>query len=173
MLNCSPAVFSLPVAMLVQDVPGRPDSTPRDDPNWVAWGIVALIFVVLALYVWSSWRLSQPFRIEGSTSLPTDAARDRVTEGYVRAGWSATPLSDGRVLFARTTKPELGTTILLGLFFILPALIYIVSSQRRQTAELRTSPIGGRGTAIEITGNTTGFGGVNTAAEILRGLPKS
>lgn len=147
--------------------------TDASDTNWLAWGIVGAVFVVLALYVWSSWRSYQPFRIEGSTSLPVDAASDRVITGYVRAGWSATPLSDGRVLFARTTKPELGTTILLGFFFILPALIYIVSSQKRQTAELQLAPIEGRGTAIEIVGNTTGYGGVNTAAGILRSLPKS
>lgn len=148
-------------------------STGDRGPNWLAWGIVALIFIVLALYVWSSWRSYQPFRIEGSTSLPADAASDRVIEGYVREGWSATPLSDGRVLFSRTTQPDAGTTLLLALLFVLPAIIYIVSSQKRQTAELQLVPLGGRGTAIEIIGNTTGFGGVNTAAGILRSLPKS
>lgn len=162
-----PALPYPPIALMLQ-----PTSEDRD-PNWFLWGLVVVIFIVLALYAWSSWQSARPFRIEGSTSLPVDAASDRITEGYVRAGWSATPLSDGRVLFSRTTKPELGTTLLLGLFFILPALIYIVSSQKRQTAELHLAPREGRGTAIEITGNTTGFGGVQTAARILRSMPKS
>lgn len=76
------------------------------------------------------------------------------------------------MIFSRTTKPDIGTTILLALFFVLPALIYMMSSQRHQTAELRVVDRDGRRTSVEIVGNTTGYGGVNTAATILRELPK-
>jgi hypothetical protein len=147
--------------------------TTGGEPNWTAWGIITLVVIGLVLYVWFSWQASRPFRIEGSTSLTLDGARDRIIEGYIQAGWSATPLSDGRVLFARTTRPDLAITILLGFFVILPALIYIVSSQKRQSAEMRLSQVGSRGSVVVITGNTTGFGGVQTAAMVLRSLPKS
>ncbi len=143
-----------------------------DERRWMLWLLLAGIAVVLVLYVWASYRASMPFRIEGSTALPEPAARDRVTEGYVRAGWTASPLSDGRVLYSRTTQPNLGTTLVLALFFILPALLYVVSSQRRQTAELHTVVASPSVTRLQIEGNTTGYGGVDTAAAILRSLPK-
>lgn len=143
-----------------------------DERGWILWPLIVAIAVVLILYVWASYRASMPFRIEGWTTLSGLAATDRVTEGYVRAGWSAVPLSDGRVLFSRTTQPKLGTTLLLALFFILPALLYVVSSQRRQTAELNVTEAPRHPTRIEILGNTTGYGGVDTAARILRSVPK-
>lgn len=143
-----------------------------DDRAWVRWLLLGVIVAVLVLYVRASYRASLPFRIEGTTSLPEPAAQDRVTEGYVRAGWAASPLSDGRVLYSRTTQPNLGTTLVLALFFILPALLYVVSSQRRQTAELSTVVASPSVTRIQILGNTTGYGGVDTAAAILRSLPK-
>jgi hypothetical protein len=134
----------------------------------IAAMVLILILGAAALYARSAYRSAQPFRIEASTTLPRDAAADRVTEGYVRAGWSATTLSDGRVLFSRTTMPNTGTALLLALFFILPALLYILTSQRHQTAELRIVRENDRRTEIEILGNTTGYGGVSTAARILR-----
>lgn len=144
-----------------------------DDRAWLRWLLLGAIVAVLVLYVWASYRASLPFRIEGSTTLPETAAKDRMTDEYVRAGWSASPLSDGRVLFSRTTQPNVGTTLVLALFFILPALLYVVSSQRRQTAELSVTETRLHHTHIEILGNTTGYGGVDTAARILRTLPKS
>jgi type II secretory pathway pseudopilin PulG len=144
--------------------------------SWVAVLITTLVVVLIlgaaALYVRSAYRSAQPFPIEASTTLSCNAAADRVTEGYDRAGWSATTLSDGRVLFSRTTMPNTGTALLLALFFVLPALLYILTSQRHQTAELRIDRESDRRIQIEILGNTTGYGGVNTAAGILRSLPK-
>jgi hypothetical protein len=143
-----------------------------DDRAWLRWLLLGAIVAVLVLYVRASYRASLPFRIEGSTTLPEAAARDRITDEYVRAGWAASPLSDGRVLFSRTTQPKLGTTLMLAVFFILPALLYVVSSQRRQTAELHVAETSRLHTRIEILGNTTGYGGVDAAAGILRTLPK-
>lgn len=144
-----------------------------DDRAWLRWLLLGAIVAVLVLYVRASYRASLPFRIEGSTALPIRSARDRITDEYVRAGWAASPLSDGRVLFSRTTQPKIGTTLVLALFFILPALLYVVSSQRRQIAELNVTETPHHHTRIEILGNTTGYGGVDTAASILRTLPKS
>jgi hypothetical protein len=164
--------------MFLQGAPGR-SATNTGDSDGISWFAVlmtALIVILLlgaaALRIRSAYRSAQPFRIEASTTLYPDAAVDKITEGYVRSGWSATTLSDGRVIFSRTTKPDIGTVILLALFFVLPALIYMMTSQRHQTAELRVVDGDGRRTSVEIVGNTTGYGGVNTAAGILRSLPK-
>jgi hypothetical protein len=157
---------------LVHASPIQTVTDASDDRAWVRWLLLGAIAVMLVLYVRASYRASLPFRIEGSTTLPEPAAQDRVTDGYIRAGWVASPLSDGRVLYSRTTQPNLGTTLVLALFFILPALLYVVSSQRRQTAELHTVVASPSVTRIEILGNTTGYGGVDTAASILRSLPK-
>lgn len=166
-MNLTDLQPNLVYASLIQTETGA-----SDDRAWVRWLILAVIVVVVVLYVRASYRASLPFRIEGSTTLRVLAAQDCVTEGYVRAGWTASPLSDGRVLYSRTTQPNLGTTLLLALFFILPALLYVVSSQRRQTAELYTEVASPSVTRIQILGNTTGYGGVDTAAAILRSLPK-
>jgi hypothetical protein len=143
------------------------------DTSWFVLLLMMLLAGLIVLYIRSSIRAIKPFRIEASTTLEPNSAVDHITESYVRDGWSAASLSDGRMIFSRTTKPDTGTTLLLALFFILPALIYMLTSQRRQTAELRVAGSMNRHTKIEITGNTTGYGGVNTAAKILRALPKS
>lgn len=159
---------------LLQGAPGRRSTNVGNDGGvpWSVLLLMALILGLIVLYVWSSVRAIQPFRIEASTTLPPNAAVDHITERYIRAEWSAHTFSDGRVLFSRTTKPDTGTTILLALFFVIPALLYLLTSQRHQTAELQVVESAGRRTSLEILGNTTGYGGVNTAASILRSLPK-
>lgn len=170
----SVAIVHILPALLLKDIPGRSETgEQKQDIPWATYVLLALIIVIVIAYVYAAYRNGQPFRIEGATTARPDAATDAVIEGYARAGWNATRLADGRVLFTRTTKPAVSTTILLGLFFVLPALIYIVASRKEQVAELRVPSPSPHGSEIEILGNMTGNGGVRTAAAVLRELPKT
>ena len=165
----TPAQQSIDISLALQRTPGQ----ANDANNWALLvGFVLLILFAVG-WVYLNIRNGQPFRIEASTTLPEDAAVDRIIEGYVRAGWSAVTLSDGRVLFSRTTRPDIGTTLFLALFFILPALLYLTVSQQRQTADMEVIAVTEGRTTVEILGNKTGWGGVSTAARILRELPKT
>lgn len=161
-------VQSIDIALALQRTAGRDNGGQQ----WFGIIIILLLVLVIAGWIYLNYRNGQPFRIEASTTLPEDAAVDRIIEGYVRSGWNATPLSDGRVLFSRTTAPDIGTAFFLAFFFILPALLYLMVSRQRQTADLEVISVTDQGTTVEILGNRTGWGGVNTAAKILRGLPK-
>lgn len=141
--------------------------------NWIFPVSILALIVVAVGWVYLNIRNGQPFRIEASTTLPENVAVDRIIEGYVHAGWNAVTLSDGRVLFNRTTSPGVVPTLFLGILSAVLAIVYLLVGRQRQVADLAViSEANGR-TTVEIYGNKTGWGGVSTAAAILRDLPKT
>lgn len=145
----------------------------EDPAGWtMVVAFVALILIAIG-WVYLNIRNGQPFRIEGSTTLPEDEAIDRIIEGYVHAGWNAVTLSDGRVLFNRTTFPDIIPTLFLGFLSAMLAIVYLLVGRQRQMADLAVIPGADGRTIVEIYGNKTGWGGVRTAAAILRELPKT
>lgn len=133
--------------------------------------VLALILLVVVVAFYLNRKVTKPFTLRASSSSPPRAAIERLAELYAIAGWHPVILSDRRAIFTRLTVPNALTVLVLGIFFILPALIYMALSFHRQMASLTVTPDDRGGSSLEMTGNMSGWDGILTAATLMRELP--
>jgi len=70
------------------------------------------------------------------TDLPRSEALQHI-QMFMNAqnrGWALTHKDDASITFTRTGKPDIGTTIILLLLFVLPAILYLIFAWRKETA---------------------------------------
>lgn len=135
------------------------------------FAILALIVLMVAVAFYLDRQARKPFTLAASSSAVPSSAIERLTELYAIAGWHAVILSDRRAIFTRTTLPNPLIVLVLGMFFILPALIYLSLSFHHQISTLTVTPDDHGGSSLDMTGNIRGWDGILTAATLMRELP--
>lgn len=102
-----------------------------------------------------------------TSSKSRDAIRDVVVRLFASNGWALSGETADTIWYSRTLRPNLAVAVFLALLGVIPAIIYVVLSRRRQTAAVRWTP-DGNGYLVEVEISYQGHGGRTAANWIMQ-----
>jgi hypothetical protein len=121
---------------------------------------------IIVIYV----RRRASFQLETQTTLATEEVLQRAVQTYTMSGWDVTSETADHVTLVRNVRGSCLVTILLGLFLILPAIVYMYFSSHSIHLNVYARRSGASSTTVQIGSTATGWGARAATERLIRDL---